>query len=241
MMGRKSKSPKVALTPTQKTIKRTRRTLVGGRWFLITGLVFYSLMTTTPFVAAHSEWSQSGFVLGLIVDAAFIMALSAESTLANYGITGLGMWPAIFRWFTGLSSVFLNIWVSVESKDPVGVAVHLIAPALVMLLAEVGPVYMAALANAEKAPEPTPVAVESEPVNEPQAPAEPVVKLEDAVVVEPADKTVKTDRLPKAEADKIIHEGWAHKLTVKEVAAAATRHPATVSRRFKELDATLAA
>lgn len=133
-----------------KAIKTTRRVLVGGRWFLITGLVFYSLMTTTPFVSTHSEWAWSGWVLGLIVDAAFIMALSAESTLAKYGVTKLGAWPVAFRWITGLASVFLNVWLSVSDRDPVGVAVHLIAPALVMLLAEVGPVYMKALADAER-------------------------------------------------------------------------------------------
>lgn len=143
--------------PRTAAITRTRHVLTGGRWFLIVGLVFYSLMTTTPFVSAHSEWAWSGFVLGLIVDAAFIMALSAESTLARHGVTKLGRWPAAFRWLTGLSTVFLNVWLSVERRDWVGVAVHLIAPVLVMLLAEVGPVYMAALADAErdalKAPE----------------------------------------------------------------------------------------
>lgn len=136
--------------PRTAAITRTRHVLTGGRWFLIGGLVFYSLMTTTPFVSAHSEWEWSGFVLGLIVDAAFIMALSAESTLARHGVRKLGRWPAAFRWITGLSTVFLNVWLSVERRDWVGVAVHLIAPVLVMLLAEVGPVYMAALADAEK-------------------------------------------------------------------------------------------
>lgn len=141
---------KTARDPRTAAITRTRHVLTGGRWFLIVGLVFYSLMTTTPFVSAHSEWAWSGFVLGLIVDAAFIMALSAESTLARHGVTKLGRWPAAFRWITGLSTVFLNVWLSVERRDWVGVAVHLIAPVLVMLLAEVGPVYMAALADAEK-------------------------------------------------------------------------------------------
>lgn len=272
MLGRKSKAPKALLTPSQKTIRRTRRVLTGGRWFLIIGLVFYSLMTTTPFVAEHSEWAWSGPALGLIVDAAFIMALSAESTLAKYGMTDLGAWPAGFRWFTGLSSVFLNIWVSVANRDPVGVAVHLIAPALVMLLAEVGPIYMAALARAEATALSAPESLSDvvcelqaepdvfEPETEPEGallhkltgsdpvtarflpmpetpPLAPLaVELADTLFPEP-----KPERLPKVEADQIIAEGWKHKLTVKETATAATRHPATVSRRFKELDAQLSA
>lgn len=232
-----------------RVITRTRRVLVGGRWFLILGLVFYSLMTTTPFVSAHSEWTWSGWVLGLIVDAAFIMALSAESTLAKYGVRKLGAWPVAFRWVTGLSSVFLNVWLSVSARDGVGVAVHLIAPALVMLLAEVGPVYMAALADAEREalsapqtdPEPSRVFLDDEsflsfldgtetaPEPGPTEPAE----------EEPEPVNDHGPRIPNKEADKIIEEGWRHKLSPVEVGAAAGRHPATVRRKYKELDAAL--
>jgi hypothetical protein len=228
-----------------KAIVRTRRVLTGGRWFLIMGLVFYSLMTTTPFVSAHSHWSWSGWVLGLIVDAAFIMALSAESTLAKYGVTKLGRWPVAFRWITGLSSVFLNVWLNVSAHDWVGVAVHLIAPALVMLLAEVGPVYMAALADAERealsapvsAPEPVKVEPEPERLPEPEPVQE---ELPEPVAdEEPEPVNAHGARLPNAEANKIIEQGWRHKLNPVEVAAAAGRHPATVRKKFAQLDAEL--
>lgn len=240
-----------------KTIVRTRKVLVGGRWFLILGLVFYSLMTTTPFVSAHSEWTWSGWVLGLIVDAAFIMALSAESTLAKYGVTKLGKWPVAFRWITGLASVFLNVWLSVSEHDWVGVAVHLIAPALVMLLAEVGPVYMKALADAErealKAPEP-PLLYEPHILDAPQTlpitgadptPArflyepetEPEPDTSDLVNADPEP----APRMSRKEANEIIEKGWRHKLNPLEVASAAGRHPATVRRKYKELDAALTA
>jgi hypothetical protein len=207
-------------------------------------------MTTTPFVSAHSEWEWSGWVLGLIVDAAFIMALSAESTLAKYGVTQLGKWPVAFRWITGLASVFLNVWLSVSEHDWVGVAVHLIAPALVMLLAEVGPVYMKALADAErdalKAPEtlpitgadPTPARFLYEPETEPEGDAELTVTHDADLVdvdVEPAP------RMSRKEANEIIEKGWRHKLNPIEVASAAGRHPATVRRKYKELDAALTA
>jgi hypothetical protein len=258
------KANKPTLTPTEKTIRRTRRVLTGGRWFLITGLVFYSLMTTTPFVSDHSEWRWSGFVLGLIVDAAFIMALSAESTLARHGVTKLGAWPVAFRWLTGLSSVFLNVWLSVSERDPVGVAVHLIAPALVMLLAEVGPVYMKALADAEhkatKAdafkelyaePAPTvlpmpgtdPIAARFMVHNPPETVlAEPEPVQETLPDTEPADEPEtepEPARLSNKEADEIIEKGWRHRLSPEEVGKAATRHPATIRRKYKELDAAL--
>lgn len=142
-------------------IRWTRRAFTAGQIILIIGLCFYSLMTTTPLVAAHSEWAWSGWALGAMADAAFIMAITADSTLARHGITHLGGWVRAFKWFTGLSVVYLNIWTAVESRDAVGVAIHIIAPALVMLLAEVGPIYTAALAEAERgaqAPETDPLA-----------------------------------------------------------------------------------
>jgi hypothetical protein len=262
----KGKADKPKLSPTEKTIRRTRWTLTGGRWFLITGLVFYSLMTTTPFVSTHSEWEWSGFVLGLIVDAAFIMALSAESTLARHGVTKLGKWPVAFRWITGLSSVFLNVWLSVSERDAVGVAVHLIAPALVMLLAEVGPVYMSALADAERKAtkadafkelyaEPAPMVLPmtgADPIaarfmvtNPPETIlAEPEPVQETLPEPEPADEPElepepQDERLSNKEADEIIEKGWRHRLSPEEVGKAATRHPATVRRKYKELDAAL--
>lgn len=227
-----------------KTITRTRRVLTGGRWFLIIGLVFYSAMTTTPFVARHSAWSWSGWVLGLIVDVAFIMALSAESTLAKYGVTGLGGWPVAFRWVTGAASVFLNVWLSVAAHDWVGVAVHVIAPALVMLLAEVGPRYMAALAEVEREALPTLPAEERA-----QHPAFNVQALEELLDAQPDPIDVAQDfaaeaepeptRMSNQEANRIISEGWRHKLNPKEVAAATGRHPATIRRKFAQLDAQL--
>jgi hypothetical protein len=231
-----------------KAIKRTRRVLVGGRWFLIIGLVFYSAMTTTPFVQSHSAWNYTGWVLGLVVDAAFIMALSAESTLAKYGVTGLGKWPGAFRWVTGLASVFLNVWMSVSAHDWVGVAVHLIAPALVMLLAEVGPVYMAALAKAEadalSAPETKPVdpvppvyADEFAEWAEAVSDAEPV--QDELPEPEPLDESEPAERLSNKEADEIIEKGWRHRVDPVQVAAAAGRHPATVRKKYKEWDAAL--
>lgn len=136
---------------TSRGIMWTRRAFTAGQIILIIGLCFYSLMTTTPLVAEHSEWAWSGWALGAMADAAFIMAITADSTLARHGITHLGGWVRSFKWFTGFAVVYLNIWSAVEARDWVGVAIHIIAPALVMLLAEVGPIYTAALAQAERA------------------------------------------------------------------------------------------
>ncbi len=143
---------------TPKQIRRTNAMLTGGTWFLIAGVVFYSLLTTTPFVADHTAhgWQKSAPLLGLMVDVAFVMALQADSVLAQLGVRG-GRWPVAFRWFTGTASVFLNTWRSIALHDAVGVAVHLIAPALLLIVAEVSPVYRRRMATALAAAE-TPTA-----------------------------------------------------------------------------------
>lgn len=145
------------VTPQQ--IRRTNRLLSAGTWFLIGGVVFYSLLTTTPFVADHTArgWQKSAPLLGLMVDVAFVMALQADSVLAQLGVKG-GRWPVAFRWFTGTASVFLNTWRSIALHDPVGVTVHLIAPALLLIVAEVSPVYRRRMATALATAE-TPAAV----------------------------------------------------------------------------------
>lgn len=123
-----------------RSIIRTRRLVNFMLWFIVAGAVFYSLMTSTPLVSAHSLWSWSGWALGLLTDAAFILAISADAVLSKHGMTG-GKWAVLFRWVTGLASLFLNTWGSVAARDWVGVAIHSIAPAVLICAAEVAPGY----------------------------------------------------------------------------------------------------
>ncbi|MCE7079975.1 hypothetical protein [Streptomyces sp. ST2-7A] len=145
-------------TADLRALRRTNRVLTAGTWVLTAGVVTYSLMTAAAFVADYSRWPVGGIVLALMVDAAFIMSLQADSVLARHGITELGRWPVAFRWLTGTACVFLNTWHYVQERDPIGVAVHLIAPALLLLLSEVAPVYRRAMAELLTEPDtPTPV------------------------------------------------------------------------------------
>jgi len=123
-----------------RSIRRTRKTVDVMLWVIVTGAVFYSLMTSTPLVSAHSKWEWSGWALGVLTDAAFILSISADATLSKHGLTG-GRWPTVFRWATGLASLFLNTWSSVSIGDWVGVAIHSIAPAVLICAAEVSPHY----------------------------------------------------------------------------------------------------
>ncbi|MET8976245.1 hypothetical protein ABZX85_11580 [Streptomyces sp. NPDC004539] len=122
------------------SVKRTRKVVNLMLWFIVAGAVFYSLMTSTPLVSAHSEWQWSGWALGLLTDAAFILSISADAVLSRHGLIG-GRWPAVFRWATGIASLFLNTWSSVAHGDWVGVAIHSIAPVILICAAEVSPIY----------------------------------------------------------------------------------------------------
>lgn len=50
-------------------------------------------------------------------------------------------WPTWFRWITGLASLFLNTWGSYSTGDKVGVAIHSIAPVILICTSEVAPIY----------------------------------------------------------------------------------------------------
>ncbi|MFD4337204.1 hypothetical protein ACFWPP_08370 [Streptomyces anulatus] len=122
------------------SIRRTRKVVNSTLWFIVLGAVFYSLMTSTPLVAAYSHWAWSGWALGALTDAAFILSISADAVLSKHGLKG-GKWATGFRWVTGVASLFLNTWSSVAIGAWVGVAIHSIAPVILICAAEVAPVY----------------------------------------------------------------------------------------------------
>ncbi len=134
--------------PTLAELHRTGRVLTVGTWVLIGAVCTFSAMTGAQFVGAHSPWHWSGWVLAAAIDIAFVTALQADATLARYGSTG-GLWPTAFRWLTGAFSVFVNIGDAALNRDPVSVAVHLIAPALLLVLGEAGPAWRRQLVNLE--------------------------------------------------------------------------------------------
>ena len=128
------------ITSELKSVTRTRKVVNFMLWIIVAGAVFYSLMTSTPLVAAHSVWSWSGWALGMLTDAAFILSISADATLSRHGKQG-GRWAAAFRWVTGAASLFLNTWTSLAMHDWVGAAIHSIAPVILVCAAEVSPIY----------------------------------------------------------------------------------------------------
>lgn len=128
------------VTNDLRSITRTRKTVNAMVWVIVTGAVLFSLMTGAPLVSDHSEWEWTGWVLPGLVDAALVLSLSADAVLSRHGLKG-GRWPTAFRWVTGLASLFLNTWGSFSTGDKVGVAIHSIAPVLLICASEVAPIY----------------------------------------------------------------------------------------------------
>ncbi|MFH8716675.1 DUF2637 domain-containing protein [Streptomyces zaomyceticus] len=130
-------------------IRSAERALSVGTWLIVSGAMLYSVLTVTPLMAAHTadEWDWTAPILPIVVDAAVVIVVRLDSVLARLGGHG-GRWPIALRWMTGCMTLALNIADSALKKDLVGVAVHAVAPLLLIVTAETGLAYRKAITNA---------------------------------------------------------------------------------------------
>ncbi|MFC8450603.1 DUF2637 domain-containing protein [Kitasatospora sp. NPDC057223] len=135
------------MSPEQ--IRSAERALSTGTWTITFGAVLYSVLTVTPLMAGHTPegWEWTAPILPLVVDAAVVIVVRMDSMLARLGGDG-GRWPVVLRWMTGLMTVLLNVGLSALDRDPVGVAVHAVAPLLLIVTAETSLAYRRAIAAA---------------------------------------------------------------------------------------------
>ncbi|MCC9155964.1 DUF2637 domain-containing protein [Streptomyces parvulus] len=129
--------------------RSAERALSGGTWLIVCGAMLYSILTVTPLMAAHTAeaWDWTAPILPLVVDAAVVIVVKLDDVLARLGGEG-GRWPVVLRWMTGLMTLALNTADSALKKDLVGVAVHSVAPLLLIVTAETSLAYRRALARA---------------------------------------------------------------------------------------------
>ncbi|MBZ6206377.1 DUF2637 domain-containing protein [Streptomyces olivaceus] len=129
--------------------RSAERALSGGTWLIVCGAMLYSILTVTPLMAAHTadEWEWTAPILPLVVDAAVVIVVKLDDVLARLGGEG-GRWPIVLRWMTGLMTLALNTADSALKKDLVGVAVHSVAPLLLIVTAETSLAYRRAIARA---------------------------------------------------------------------------------------------
>ncbi|MCX4984547.1 DUF2637 domain-containing protein [Streptomyces sp. NBC_00572] len=130
-------------------IRSAERALSVGTWLIVSGAMLYSILTVTPLMRAHTpdEWDWTAPILPLVVDAAVVIVVRLDSVLARLGGNG-GRWPVVLRWMTGCMTLALNVADSALKKDLVGVAVHAVAPLLLIVTAETGLAYRQGITEA---------------------------------------------------------------------------------------------
>ncbi|MEV8447510.1 DUF2637 domain-containing protein [Streptomyces parvus] len=135
-------------------IRSAERALSVGTWLIVGGAMLFSILTVTPLMERHSPkgWEWTAPILPLVVDAAVVIVVRLDSVLAAMGGDG-GRWPIALRWMTGCMTLALNIAESALKKDLVGVAVHSVAPLLLIVTAETGLAYRRAITAARTARE----------------------------------------------------------------------------------------
>ncbi|WP_405871223.1 DUF2637 domain-containing protein [Streptomyces sp. NBC_00005] len=130
-------------------IRSAERALSAGTWLIVAGAMLYSILTVTPLASAHTpdKWVWTAPILPLVVDAAVVIVVRLDAVLARLGGNG-GRWPIALRWMTGCMTLALNVADSALKNDLVGVAVHAVAPLLLIVTAETGLAYRRAITAA---------------------------------------------------------------------------------------------
>ncbi|MFI6336224.1 DUF2637 domain-containing protein [Streptomyces sp. NPDC050535] len=130
-------------------IRSAEKTLSYGTWAITAGAVLFSVLTVTPLVerVTPDGWDRTAPILPLVVDTAVVIVVRLDATVARLGGSS-GAWPAVLRWMTGLMTLLLNIGDSALKGDAVGVAVHSVAPLLLIATAEAGLSYRRAINKA---------------------------------------------------------------------------------------------
>ncbi|MFI5859249.1 DUF2637 domain-containing protein [Streptomyces parvulus] len=134
---------------SEAEIRAAERTLIAGTWAITAGALLFSVLTVTPLVRSVSPpgWEWTAPILPLVVDAAVIIVVKLDSVISRLGGDG-GAWPVFLRWMTGLMTLALNIGDSALHHDWVGMAVHSVAPLLLIVTAEAGLSYRRAISAA---------------------------------------------------------------------------------------------
>ncbi|MEV7695302.1 DUF2637 domain-containing protein [Streptomyces sp. NPDC086779] len=135
-------------------IRSAERALSVGTWLIVAGAMLFSILTVTPLMERHTPegWKWTAPILPLVVDAAVVIVVRLDAVLARLGGHG-GRWPVVLRWMTGCMTLALNVADSALRKELVGVAVHAVAPLLLIVTAETGLAYRQAITAALTAQE----------------------------------------------------------------------------------------
>lgn len=135
---------------TAAQIAAAERVLSVGTWAITAGAVLYSVLTVTPLVmrVTPAGWDWTSPLLPLVVDAAVIVSVRLDATVARLGERG-GGWATLLRWMTGLMTLLLNVGDSALKHDGTGVAVHSVIPLILIVIADAGLAWRRAIGRAQ--------------------------------------------------------------------------------------------
>ncbi|UED85290.1 DUF2637 domain-containing protein [Streptomyces profundus] len=201
----------------EKTLRQADRVLSTGTWLIVFGAVVYSVLTVTPLVRGVTPdgWEWTAPILPIVVDAAVVIVVRLDAALARVGGKA-GGWPVLLRWMTGLMTLGLNTAGSALKSDPVGVAVHAVAPLLLIVSSEASLAYRRALTAAVTARE---AREQAERERREQA-------AHDREQRERADREAAADREERRERERREHEA--------RLARDEREHAATLAREQAE-------
>jgi hypothetical protein len=116
-------------------------------WVVAAGAILFSMLTVTPLVqrVTPPDWQWTAFILPLVVDVAVIIVVHMDTVISRLGDKP-GGWASVLRWMTGLFTLGLNIGDSALDRNLVGVAIHSVAPMLLIVTAEAAPRYRRSIA-----------------------------------------------------------------------------------------------
>lgn len=111
-------------------------------WFIVAGAIIVSVLTVTPLVerVTPDGWGIIAPITPLVVDAAVVIVVRVDAIIGRLGAETRG-WPTVLRWMTGLMTLGLNIGDSALNHNLVGVAVHSVAPLLLIGSTEASSAY----------------------------------------------------------------------------------------------------
>ncbi|NGY63407.1 DUF2637 domain-containing protein [Lentzea sp. NEAU-D13] len=128
-----------------KRLERTGRIVASSTWVIAGVVMVYGVLTVTPWLVQEGIPEWSAWMLPPAVDAALVLALVGDRTLAQYGrTTG---WGTTLRAVTGLVTLGLNVAPSALEKNVVGVALHAVGPVLLWVATEAAGAYQRAFTD----------------------------------------------------------------------------------------------
>jgi hypothetical protein len=151
-MGRRDRAVAAELTPellrVQAKQKRgeATRVRVTGEWlgwalWVVAALALgFTMSNVTSFAVDHHTSRTIAWLLDPMASLALLVVLIGDSVLSRNGRSA-GFWPMALKWVAGASTWSMNVWQSAQGRDAGGIVLHSIPPALVILMAEVTPVY----------------------------------------------------------------------------------------------------